>query len=64
MNFLQAYLLEVTGTCCPACLIKKVLRYNKFIILDILILYIIFRNVKNYKIGLLIMTLYIKHKFN
>ena len=63
MNFLQEYLLETTGTCCPACLVKKLLRYKRYIILDLVIVYIIFRSVKNYKIGLLIMVLYIKNKF-
>ena len=64
MEFLTNYLLETTGTCCPTCLIKKILKYKKFIILDLVILYIIFRSIKSYKIGLLIMTLYIKIKFN
>ena len=63
MEFLTNYLLETTGTCGPTCLIKKILKYKKFIILDLLILYIIFRSVKTYKMSLLISVLYIKLKF-
>ena len=63
MNFLQEYLLETTGSCCIGCSIKKILKYKKFIILDLVILYIIFRSVKTYKMSLLISVLYIKLKF-
>ena len=62
MEFLTNYLLETTGTCCPACLVKKLLRYKTYIILDLVILYIIFRSVKTYKMSLLISVLYIKLK--
>ena len=60
MNFLQECLLEVTGTCCIGCLIKKLFRYKKFILIDIAILFSIFRNIKSYKVGLLLSMLYLR----
>ena len=63
MDFLTNYLLETTGSCCIGCSIKKIIKYNKFILLDLIIMYIIFRSVKTYKMSLLISVLYIKLKF-